>query len=171
MFVAFFFFSSRRRHTRLQGDWSSDVCSSDLHVATHRRADRRRVPLPPVAVPRAPEASVTAGSIDIPPRGPVPLAGFTDRTGPSRGVADPLELNALLLRTPHTSVAILSADLLFVTEDLKRRVAAAVRDHVTLSDVSFLFAASRSEEHTSELQSPCNLVCRLLLEKKKKKQN
>src|SRR5256885_9501031 len=28
-------------------------------------------------------------------------------------------------------------------------------------------AARRSEEHTSELQSPCNLVCRLLLEKKK----
>src|SRR5256885_7242930 len=35
-----------------------------------------------------------------------------------------------------------------VTPDLRRRV--------------------RSEEHTSELQSPCNLVCRLLLEKKKK---
>src|SRR2546426_3434731 len=31
-------------------------------------------------------------------------------------------------------------------------------------------AARRSEEHTSELQSPCNLVCRLLLEKKKNKQ-
>src|SRR2546426_7914030 len=29
-------------------------------------------------------------------------------------------------------------------------------------------AGDRSEEHTSELQSPCNLVCRLLLEKKKK---
>src|SRR5256885_11752451 len=29
---------------------------------------------------------------------------------------------------------------------------------------------ARSEEHTSELQSPCNLVCRLLLEKKKKQQ-
>src|SRR3989454_7330224 len=29
----------------------------------------------------------------------------------------------------------------------------------------------RSEEHTSELQSPCNLVCRLLLEKKKNKNN
>src|SRR5688500_19985724 len=28
-------------------------------------------------------------------------------------------------------------------------------------------SATRSEEHTSELQSPCNLVCRLLLEKKK----
>src|SRR5256885_5654567 len=30
LFGCFFFFSSRRRHTRLQGDWSSDVCSSDL---------------------------------------------------------------------------------------------------------------------------------------------
>src|SRR5256885_5672457 len=29
-FILFFFLSSRRRHTRLQGDWSSDVCSSDL---------------------------------------------------------------------------------------------------------------------------------------------
>src|SRR2546426_9972547 len=28
--ICIFFFSSRRRHTRLQGDWSSDVCSSDL---------------------------------------------------------------------------------------------------------------------------------------------
>src|SRR3989454_3242643 len=34
-------------------------------------------------------------------------------------------------------------------------------------EMAALFA--RSEEHTSELQSPCNLVCRLLLEKKKKK--
>src|SRR2546426_5269507 len=32
--VVFFFFSSRRRHTRLQGDWSSDVCSSDLRTLT-----------------------------------------------------------------------------------------------------------------------------------------
>src|SRR2546426_6121839 len=31
------------------------------------------------------------------------------------------------------------------------------------------FFGARSEEHTSELQSPCNLVCRLLLEKKKNK--
>src|SRR5688500_20140840 len=28
--IVIFFFPSRRRHTRLQGDWSSDVCSSDL---------------------------------------------------------------------------------------------------------------------------------------------
>src|SRR5256885_5393724 len=32
-----FFFSSRRRHTRLQGDWSSDVCSSDLVPIFHSR--------------------------------------------------------------------------------------------------------------------------------------
>src|SRR2546426_1819261 len=36
------------------------------------------------------------------------------------------------------------------------------RPHVEHEDLQ------RSEEHTSELQSPCNLVCRLLLEKKKK---
>src|SRR5256885_6529620 len=44
-----FFFSSRRRHTRLQGDWSSDVCSSDLRngqleasaVGTQKAKDER----------------------------------------------------------------------------------------------------------------------------------
>src|SRR5689334_24044959 len=50
----FFFFSSRRRHTRWNCDWSSDVCSSDLHLhaATSRqkgavspRRRRRRVPV------------------------------------------------------------------------------------------------------------------------------
>src|SRR6266446_5679666 len=40
---------------------------------------------------------------------------------------------------------------------------------LSLCSRSSLRNASRSEEHTSELQSPCNLVCRLLLEKKKKK--
>src|SRR5256885_13110264 len=39
-YVCFFFFSSRRRHTRLQGDWSSDVCSSDLHAAAPSTFDR-----------------------------------------------------------------------------------------------------------------------------------
>src|SRR5438094_6384913 len=32
MLSLFFFFSSRRRHTRSYGDWSSDVCSSDLFL-------------------------------------------------------------------------------------------------------------------------------------------
>src|SRR2546426_7857258 len=40
---------------------------------------------------------------------------------------------------------------------------------VTIGEVNVevRIAGVRSEEHTSELQSPCNLVCRLLLEKKK----
>src|SRR2546422_5253669 len=36
----FFFFSSRRRHTRCSRDWSSDVCSSDLEVAKSRFGDK-----------------------------------------------------------------------------------------------------------------------------------
>src|SRR5262249_59161569 len=35
----FFFFSSRRRHTRLVSDWSSDVCSSDLRKSGHHLND------------------------------------------------------------------------------------------------------------------------------------
>src|SRR5256886_7268649 len=35
-FVHFFFFSSRRRHTRFDCDWSSDVCSSDLYPPAWR---------------------------------------------------------------------------------------------------------------------------------------
>src|SRR2546426_8367870 len=37
----------------------------------------------------------------------------------------------------------------------------------TVSVGGYTLDCTRSEEHTSELQSPCNLVCRLLLEKKK----
>src|SRR3989454_6227727 len=48
-------------------------------------------------------------------------------------------------------------------------VAEAIRQVVPLPGSGHLQAPpTRSEEHTSELQSPCNLVCRLLLEKKKK---
>src|SRR5256885_3743871 len=48
-----------------------------------------------------------------------------------------------------------------------RDVEAAVGE--SAADVGLSQHRLRSEEHTSELQSPCNLVCRLLLEKKKKK--
>src|SRR5256885_7146660 len=42
----------------------------------------------------------------------------------------------------------------------------AEAERVALAEVELHPARRRSEEHTSELQSPCNLVCRLLLEKK-----
>src|SRR5688500_19713118 len=46
-----------------------------------------------------------------------------------------------------------------------------VRRHALIltESANLLLIEGRSEEHTSELQSPCNLVCRLLLEKKKKR--
>src|SRR5256885_5331513 len=43
----------------------------------------------------------------------------------------------------------------------------AIRLRNPYVDPLSLLQVTRSEEHTSELQSPCNLVCRLLLEKKK----
>src|SRR5207248_6739920 len=41
-FFTFFFFSSRRRHTRSYGDWSSDVCSSDLDFELRERILKER---------------------------------------------------------------------------------------------------------------------------------
>src|SRR5438876_10518390 len=47
----FFFFSSRRRHTRWTGDWSSDVCSSDLFEI---RSELAPVRIPPTEFPVSP---------------------------------------------------------------------------------------------------------------------
>src|SRR5437763_17052010 len=49
----FFFFSSRRRHTRYIGDWSSDVCSSDLVRRAGAVCDQDEVPVP--ADPKQPQ--------------------------------------------------------------------------------------------------------------------
>src|SRR5205807_3149603 len=107
-----FFFSSRRRHTRLQGDWSSDVCSSDLPPGKTGRCRRRRGYL-------------------------YHADGRKRRSAPQvhRG---------------------------------KRPRSREPRHLVCNAGLSWTGFQLRSEEHTSELQSPCNLVCRLLLEKKKK---
>src|SRR5256885_11838563 len=101
-FRYFFFFSSRRRHTRLQGDWSSDVCSSDL---------------------------------------PTPRRSFSTCAHPRRRWRS------------------------------RRRICrSSSASRSSSAGASRKGGSARSEEHTSELQSPCNLVCRLLLEKKKKYQ-
>src|SRR2546430_12317456 len=97
MVIVCFFFSSRRRHTRFDCDWSSDVCSSDLlFLLLVDEAERKGCLFP------------------------VPLRCIFESTG-RQG------------ERPGTP---------FVHR-------------------------GRSEEHTSELQSQSNLVCRLLLEKKK----
>src|SRR2546426_11021638 len=56
-------------------------------------------------------------------------------------------------------------DVLILVVEEDRQVREVLRQIFELAGYKCL----RSEEHTSELQSPCNLVCRLLLEKKKKK--
>src|SRR2546430_5338216 len=106
MFISFFFFSSRRRHTRFDCDWSSDVCSSDL--------DQGARPGPGVA-----------------------HALRSQRSGADavKGLVRMKPLGALQVRIPGRQTPARSG--------------------------------IRSEEHTSELQSQSNLVCRLLLEKKK----
>src|SRR5690348_17969634 len=61
-------------------------------------------------------------------------------------------------------------DGLFMHWDPKRRPTVYGAVQLLLADVDYLRRCPRSEEHTSELQSPVHLVCRLLLEKKKKKE-
>src|SRR2546426_8808827 len=73
--------------------------------------------------------------------------------------------------TATTEIYTLSLhDALPILEQLANgRALGGARVYVRLSDdLAAEHKRERSEEHTSELQSPCNLVCRLLLEKKKK---
>src|SRR2546426_8516364 len=79
----------------------------------------------------------------------------------------------LMIRRPPRSTLFPYTTLFRSTLARARDRDPAVRDRrqeacVRLQDVRSMHPARRSEEHTSELQSPCNLVCRLLLEKKKK---
>src|SRR5256886_9283141 len=111
----FFFFSSRRRHTRFDCDWSSDVCSSDLSPGEKRQAqiDGRGV-----------QGIHRLGQLHSERLVAVEVASGGNQNLSEIGVDPP--------------VAVLVG------------------------------VGQRSEEHTSELQSQSNLVCRLLLEKKKK---
>src|SRR5256885_10861693 len=117
---SFFFFSSRRRHTRLQGDWSSDVCSSDL------RPLRVTAPLAPAAREQP--------------------CRRQPRNAHGQQVGQRAHAAAALVH--HTGRIAACQQLVELRAQQGGRL-------------------ERSEEHTSELQSPCNLVCRLLLEKKK----
>src|SRR5256885_15824239 len=79
----------------------------------------------------------------------------------------------LMIRRPPRST-LFPYTTLFRSYSYDDRSIAVVNDTRTPivdATVSARTISARSEEHTSELQSPCNLVCRLLLEKKKKKKN
>src|SRR2546426_4540412 len=93
--MVFFFFSSRRRHTRLQGDWSSDVCSSDLpnyfsNDAPQRVQVRIRLGLLPsgsglwptrVGLPHPGQITSTFEIASAPSRSTIPPLMFFDGLG------------------------------------------------------------------------------------------
>src|SRR5256885_9642514 len=64
---------------------------------------------------------------------------------------------------------LLNADQEMIRDAVRDFVRTEITPHAARWDKEHHFPKNvhRSEEHTSELQSPCNLVCRLLLEKKK----
>src|SRR2546426_1288218 len=97
---------------------------------------------------------------------------------------EPIELD----KKKNHSIEIV-VDRLMMKKDVEKRLEASIEQAIKLAKGIVLVAVvdgeerlysekmacpdcglsiPRSEEHTSELQSPCNLVCRLLLEKKKK---
>src|SRR5256885_8375673 len=76
-------------------------------------------------------------------------------------IAEALEL---LLRDHGARTQLISRRVLYPMNDVRQLT--VVIEHGRVRGVGDTLLA-RSEEHTSELQSPCNLVCRLLLEKKK----
>src|SRR5256885_12183893 len=71
----------------------------------------------------------------------------------------------LMIRRPPRST-LFPYTTLFRSQFGARPLKRAIQEHL-LDPLATKLLAGRSEEHTSELQSPCNLVCRLLLEKKK----
>src|SRR5256885_11759707 len=105
----------------------------------------------------------------------LPLTSPTNAS--STSVAEPLAVTGLVtVRTPDLAgsaalaVKLITAGLPFATLWVVvplLSVAVKLAAPATV-DVTVMEQRARSEEHTSELQSPCNLVCRLLLEKKKK---
>src|SRR5690606_40381007 len=74
----FFFFSSRRRHTRFSRDWSSDVCSSDLAVVAEALRHGER--LVAVADAHLGAGAPVTGQVPASPVGPHPIVG--PGTGP-----------------------------------------------------------------------------------------
>src|SRR5256885_7997350 len=72
-----------------------------------------------------------------------------------------------LFRSTSEGVCILGVEVSEAPAAVMRGPVARGGGHGDGDQVGQHEGAERSEEHTSELQSPCNLVCRLLLEKKK----
>src|SRR2546429_8616119 len=149
----FFFFSSRRRHTRCSRDWSSDVCSSDLFAGILELDSPPQPGSSLVEVVR--QTELIEAVRDVLKGAPRVEAEIITGTLRRRFFAATV---ASVKATENSGAVVVLHDI----TDL-RKLERVRRDIV--ANVSHEF--KRSEEHTSELQSRLHLVCRLLLEKKK----
>src|SRR5205807_7779718 len=114
--------------------------------------------------------SATPGSalLDVLSLGNFAPAGFNFAgTGTAGQDANP---SAYALNTGSLDESAVAAGTLLQVDGIVNAFGSAPPDF-TARAITAGTATERSEEHTSELQSPCNLVCRLLLEKKKKNEH
>src|SRR5256885_7005936 len=137
-----FFFSSRRRHTRLQGDWSSDVCSSDLG-----RSDLNVLLIADEGAPEIVDAVMA-----ICERVCAPLGERLDGAATLERWLDTRYLTGKSAEGFKKGPG-------FVADTLE--MCGPWKDLPAIYEEVVAALQARSEEHTSELQSPCNLVCRL----------
>src|SRR2546422_10090729 len=203
----FFFFSSRRRHTRCSRDWSSDVCSSDLSSAPSGetatpwgwpptgmvRSTTFAVTLYSITVPaaRVPAYSNVPSRLKVSPINTTPnsvgrpnLATTVFDTGSMRYTVSTFVLTKIVWSSGATTTSNGSPITGITSTCVSRPTSttptlslnwfatyAVLPSWVNATSVGMepTVTPRRSEEHTSELQSRLHLVCRLLLEKKKKK--
>src|SRR3989449_7702334 len=150
----FFFFSSRRRHTRCSRDWSSDVCSSDLARGDHDHRSRGQHEPLPARHPR------TGACLSVVPGHSLLCGGSVWESNPSTVCLE--RSTGFEVREAHR----VPRRFRYCKSALfKRSECTTVAREAPTVTVS----PRRSEEHTSELQSRLHLVCRLLLEKKNKR--
>src|SRR3989475_9532026 len=148
----FFFFSSRRRHTRFDCDWSSDVCSSDLRLTGGIAHDFNNV-LTAVL------GSIELLLLDAPPDRPHREELDIIRDAATR--AKDL-IRQLLAFSARQVLQPMVVDLNRLVKDIAKLLRRLIGEDIALETAlaSGLGAVRRSEEHTSELQSQSNLVCR-----------
>src|SRR3989449_11662382 len=154
--ICFFFFSSRRRHTRCSRDWSSDVCSSDLYVvfrvlivqgpgsASQRKAGHCGEDQTPDILFKSSQCVDGIRKCAAKRADRCGECGTYGLHGASRSTDGTLG--------GHAAYCCRSS-----------RSGETPRSRTTTSSFEEIGrCAERSEEHTSELQSRLHLVCRLL---------
>src|SRR5688572_9217149 len=169
-----FFFSRRRRHTRFHCDWSSDVCSPISEIRNLRTDIGNFGGNPTNVSLYDPPATISRGitSMDRVIVAENALKVARDMGGDLIAGTE-LEQAEQTLKTARALAKndkqSKSADhLAYIAEMQARRAEYLARRNGVTSHLASLRAErtrlARSEEHTSELQSQSNLVCRLLLE-------